>query len=327
MFRGSRKEFLWALRIFSGSALVASILSSVIYILMMMLSDPEPVSSAIATTAVAATSKVEIAARYISPFVSIFLFNTIAALTASMGAGMFLLIHNVLVKEIDLRSRHRRYADISIRMEKLLIPFHKIFKRIFSVETIYHSDKDVSTGHSIWDLCGYTKDDYRSFARMLPHVVPSLTLVANGVLFGILFSFFMFNGAVEGYRTMGAEGVGLGILYNIVYFATSIIPHGILELPALFMAAALGHGFANMQSKAIIKEGLFTGDDMVDMKRDVAHINSITIDLLRSGYFWKILLTITCVLMMAAYIEVYVTPEIVEDVMGSMGMVVDLLLD
>jgi len=267
-FRIGITEFLWSVKLFAASAIVACMFSIALYVVMTIFAEPEPVSTAIAATASAAMAKVEVGARYISPMWSIFVFNTIAIFTASIGNGFLSYIHNIFSGEFSFRSKHRIYAAISIKIDKLFTVFYRHIRRIASIfdpgfskinienKTDENTHQDDETS-SVWDLCGYTRDDYRMFAYILPYTVPVLILVINGMLLGVLLAFFIFNGAMSGYEIMGLQGIVVGIFYTLSYFVFSILPHGIIELPVLFLVASLGYRFAYVQSKAVVDEGFF----------------------------------------------------------------------
>ena len=112
---------------------------------------------------------------------------------------------------------------------------------------------------SVWDLCVYTKNDYHMFAYILPYTIPVLILLVNGFLFGILLAFFVFNGAMSRYDIMGLQGMVIGVFYTFSFFVFSILPHGIIELPVLFLAASVGYKFAYVQSNAVADDGFFFG--------------------------------------------------------------------
>ena len=326
-FRIGITEFLWSVKLFASSVIVAFILSIAVYVVMTIFAEPEPVSTAIAATASAAMAKVEVGARYISPMWSIFVFNTIAIFTASFGTGFFSYIHNIFSGEFSFRSKHRIYAAISIKIDKLFTVFYRHIRRTASIfdpgfskinienKTDENTHQDDETS-SVWDFCGYTRDDYRMFAYILPYTVPVLILLVNGMLLGVLLAFFIFNGAMSGYEIMGLQGIVIGVFYTLSYFVFSILPHGIIELPVLFLAASLGYRFAYVQSKAVVDEGFFLGDDIESINMDVSRINSITAMYLRSGYLWGVFGVAVGLLLIAAYIEIYVTPWVVEYVMG-----------
>ena len=159
------------------------------------------------------------------------------------------------------------------------------------------------------------KYEYRMFSYILPYTVPLLILIVNGMLMGILLAFFTFNGAVTGFELFGDKGIVLGLLYNVVYFFISIIPHGIIEIPAILVAAAVGYHFAYIQAHDVIKCDFFTGDGTESLLKDTGYIFETTKEYLLSSYTWKMMVLIVLTLLLAAYIETYVTLGIVDKVM------------
>ncbi|MDO9517094.1 MAG: stage II sporulation protein M [Methanosarcinaceae archaeon] len=192
---------------------------------------------------------------------------------------------------------------------------------IIITEKNAHSDEDTS---SVWDFCGYTKQDYRMFAYLQSYIVPVLMLIVNGIILGILLAFFIFNGAMSGYENMGPQGMISGLFYTFSYFVFSILPHGIIELPVLFLAASLGYRFAYVQSKAIADENFFMGDDIESINRDVSRINSMTSEYLKSRYLWTVFGIAVMLLLIAAYIEIYVTPVVLKYAMSVVENVLNV---
>ncbi|MDF1533208.1 MAG: stage II sporulation protein M [Methanosarcinaceae archaeon] len=162
------------------------------------------------------------------------------------------------------------------------------------------------------------------FAYFLSYIVPVLMLIINGIILGIMLAFFVFNGAMSGYESMGMHGMVIGLFYTISYFVFSILPHGIIELPILFLAASLGYRFAHVQSEAIAKENFFMGDDIESINRDVSRINSMTSEYLKSRYLWTVFGIAVILLLIAAYIEIYVTPVVLEYAMGAVEQLLNV---
>ncbi|MBW6469937.1 MAG: stage II sporulation protein M [Methanosarcinaceae archaeon] len=297
---------------------------------MTIFAEPQPVSTAIAATASAAMAKVEVGARYISPMWSIFVFNTVAIFTASFGTGLLSYIHNVFSGEFSFRSKHRVYAAVSIKMDEMFTIIYRQIRRIALIfdpgfSKIKNNIEEQDNGTpSIWNLFGYTRDDYRMFAYILPYTVPVLILVINGMLLGVLLAFFIFNGAISGYEIIGIQGIVIGVFYTFSYFAFSILPHGIIELPVLFLTATLGYRFAYVQSKAVAEENFFMGDDIESVNRDVSRINSMTSEYLKSRYLWTVFGIAFVLLLIAAYIEIYVTPVVLEYAMGAVEQLLNV---
>ncbi len=325
-FQVNKKDLLWSVKTFSASLLIALVFSMVLYSFTMTLSEPAPVNYAITSTASAATAKVVVTAEYISPMWAIFIFNSLAVFSASVGTGLFLLIHPLLVRDIEMRTGSKTYTFISISFERLLMPLNRLLQKVVSSR-----DPDFAsmqkTGPkkegTIWQYCGYGKDDYRMLAYMLPYIVPVMILVVNGALMGILLAFFVFNGALTGFQLFGEDGIIIGMLYNVAYFVISIVPHGIIEIPAILLAAAVGRRFAYIQSHEIMNKGLFLGDSIESLKIDVSRVIGTVKEYVSSRYLWKMFGLMVIMLLLAAYIETYVTLEIVERVMSVLDHFVE----
>jgi len=311
------KDLLWSARTFILSVLAAFVFSMLLYTFMFIAAEPAPVNEAIVSTASAATAKVVVTAEYISPLWAIFIFNSIAALSASAGTGLFLLIHPLLISDIRLRPGHRIYASFSIAFERMLMPANRMLQRLahyLDADFPYTTANDTAKD-GFWKYCGYSREDYRMLAYMLPYTIPFLILIVNGALMGILLAFFIFNGLMTGFEMFGIEGMHVGVLYNLTYFIISIVPHGIIEIPALLLAASLGYRFARVESHEIIQKGLFLGNSFESMKLDVATVLDTAKGYIFSGYVWKVFAVTVLMLLFAAYIEAYVTLGIVERVM------------
>ncbi|WMW23846.1 stage II sporulation protein M [Methanolobus sediminis] len=319
-FNIGTKDIVWTCRVFLLSVFFAFILAMIAYVLTFLFAEPEPVSEVIMSTASAATSKVEVTSNYINPMWAIFFFNSIAACCAVIGTGLFMMIHKLLIGDIAMRPKNRHYANISILMEKTMMPLYKILIRIASSldpDMLQIKNENEEKEGTIWQYCGYGKYEYRMFSYMLPYTVPLLILIVNGMLMGILLAYFTFNGALTGFDLFGTRGILLGLFYNVVYFFISIIPHGIIEIPTILVAGAVGYHFAYIQAHEVIKNKLFTGDEIESLLRDSRYVFKTTKDYLLSTYTWKMVVLIIVALLLAAYIETYVTLGIVDKVMTT----------
>ncbi|AEH59894.1 protein of unknown function DUF95 transmembrane [Methanosalsum zhilinae DSM 4017] len=309
-------EFLWTVKVFMGFAVISFFFSTFIYMVMVVFAQPEPVNHAIATTAETAMTKVEVTAGYIPLMWSIFIHNTVAVLTACAGTGIFVYMHSLMIGELGIRKQHSTYSNISSRIERLLWPVYRLIhytvSRFNTSVSETHREVPSTNEGSIWDLCGYTKNEYRTFSWIMPYTVPVLIIMVNGILIGILLAFVNFNSALIAYQLMGNPGIIIGILYSWVYFTVSVLPHGIIEIPVILVSAALGYRFARIQSGMITDNELFTGDNVDELKNDVEKINSVTREYLSSRYLWQFLLISIILLLIAAYIEVNITPVIME---------------
>ncbi|MCQ6963857.1 stage II sporulation protein M [Methanolobus chelungpuianus] len=307
---------MWSAKTFALSVLTAFIISMLLYALMLITSEPAPVDEIIVSAASAATSKVTVAAEYISPMWAIFIFNSIAALMASLGTGLFMFIHPLLISDIRMRADHGRYASVSIGFERMLVPGNRLLQKLAHRMDAGFPYTDADTPKvGFWEYCGYSREDYRMLAYMLPFTIPFLIMIVNGLLMGILLAFFVFNGSLTGFHIFGPKGIFLGAFYNLTYFVISILPHGIIEIPALLLAAALGYRLARIQSSDIVHKGLFLGNSYGELKADVVLVLDTVKRYMLSGYLWKMSAIMILMLLFAAYVETYVTLRIVERTM------------
>jgi uncharacterized membrane protein SpoIIM required for sporulation len=321
-----KKDIFWSVKYFSFAIIAAFALSIAMYSVMLLVSEPAYVDEAIITTASTAIAKVEVTAEYISPMWSVFIFNTIAVFSAVIGTSLFSYIHPMMIGEIELRSKHPVYAHFSIILEKMMMPANRLIQKLVTI-----ADKDFPSisakteddTDSMWKNCGYENVDYHKFAYILPYTVPVMIILVNGFLIGILMAFFTFNGALTGFQIFGTKGILIGIIYNLIYFVISILPHGIIELPVILLAAALGYRFAFVQSHEVKNEDLFLGDTIEIAKKDVAQVIEITKNYMSSLYVRKMLVLMVCMLLLAAYIEIYVTLGIVETVMQALDTIIE----
>lgn len=326
LFSTKKCDVLWSLKLFMLSVIFTCFLGFVIYLIMNVFTGHETVNNAISTTSSAAVKKVEVSSRYISLMWSISIFNTIAAFTASVGTGLFVYIHHVLIGDLKHRTRHQKYSNISIKTEHM---FKKFVRKIHSItaktDPDYEQNEHVTQNHtkdSIWYYSGFNGQDYQKIAQLLPYTIPVIIVVVNGMLIGLLLSYFIFNGILNGYEIMGFKGIVLGSIYSLSYCISATLPHGILELPALLTAAAIGHRFARIQSELIHDKRLFLGNDIESINQSLGYINSVTGVYLKSKPLWILLTTVTIILLVAAYIEVYITPEFIKMVMDTMDNVI-----
>lgn len=325
IFNVEKTDIFWSLKLFILSIIFACLLGFVVYLVMNFYTGPETVNNAISTTSSAAVKKVEVSSRYISLMWSIFIFNIIAAFTASFGTGIFVYIHHVLIGDLKHRTKHQKYSSISIKTEHMFKEFFRKINYINAKNDTSHKqtgDTIQDPKGSIWYYSGFTEYDYRKIAQLLPHTIPLIIVVVNGMLVGLLLSYITFNGILDGYEIMGLKGIFLGSIYSLSYYFSTILPHGILELPALLLAAAIGHKFARVQSNLVYNKRLFIGYDIENINQSLEYINSTTVVYLKSKPLWILFSSVTAILLIAAYIEVYITPEFIELTMNTMDSII-----
>ncbi len=110
-------------------------------------------------------------------------------------------------------------------------------------------------------------------------VIPTIfLLVQNGAVLGIVMAMLLERG------------------YDFTYMAASILPHGVVEFIALFLAGGMGLKFGTELFKP--EEGLTTYENFKDNFR---------------ASLW-ILFVIVALLLIAAVIEIYITPSIMAQI-------------
>lgn len=326
-FSIKKSDVMWSLKLFAMAIGFACLLGFSLYLIMNSFTGPETVNKAITTTSSTATKKVEVSAKYISPVWSIFIFNTIAAFTAAAGTGLFVYIHHALLGDLEHRFKNKKYSTFSIKTEQLFRFFsNKIYKLTTKTNKSYKQNgyRPISeyTQDSIWYYSGFSEYDYQKIAQLLPYTIPVIIIFVNGILIGLLFSYFIFNGIIDGYEVMGLKGIMFGGLYSFSYFISSILPHGILELPALLLTASMGHRFAKIQSCTVKNKSLFRVNSIASIYQSLEQVNLTTKTYLKSKPLWILLTSITVVLFAAAYIEINITPVFVKIVMDILDDII-----
>ncbi|UGV40413.1 stage II sporulation protein M [Methanococcoides orientis] len=347
-FKIKRTDVIWSVKLFTLFTILSFVFSISIYTVAFLFSQPEfvnavlistaqaatsevdVVNEAIISTSDAATSKVDFGARYIGPLYSVFFFNIIAIFVTSIGAAAITYSHRIVFKELLLRSRHPFYSMISCNMEKLSSPFfsfvQKVALHIYPDIKKNGLDEKNDSPNSIWKHCGYTGEDYRAIASVLPLIFPVLTLFLNSFIAGTVLAFFVFNGILWGSQTLGFGGILVGADFAFIYYFASILPHGIIELPAIFIATSIAYRFARVNSEEITEGRLFEAEKEEDLKEDIRRIENITESYLRSRYLWRIFSIAIFMLLVAAYIEIQLTPKIAGNVIDLMGLLISNLL-
>jgi len=148
----------------------------------------------------------------------------------------------------------------------------------------------------------FTEEFIRDFSRELRPIVESLSvnplmtvlIVFLNNLRVALISFFLGPTLLIPFLILYINGYILGAFltyspYSITYNLLLILPHGVLELPAIIMSASLGTSI----SLALLNKYL--------LKREVL-VKQLFIR------YVKYLIPITVVLALAAFIEVFITP-------------------
>lgn len=323
-FHITKREVRWSVKLFTIAVLISCFLSMLFYFLSLASSSSESVDMAITSTTSIAMQKVDSAAKHLDLIWSIFLFNSLAVATTSIGPGLLPYIQNISVTELKLRAQSKKYVTLSMKLEKLFQLLTLLIKDIIQkldpgVSRLRAQDNSEKAG-SIWKCANYSKENFRLLAYVIPYLIPVITLTMNGMLLGITLSFFVFNGALSLYGFAGYHGIVLGMLFSIAYFLAYILPHGIIELPVIIIAAAIGYRFARTYSGKILEEKLLLSDEIEIIKKDMKTINDIAAAYIRSRHLWAMVSVMLICLWVAAWIEANITPIIAQEVANFLGV-------
>lgn len=324
IFHIGKQEALWSLKVFSMAVMVSWIISMVFYFLSLLSASPEPVNTAITSTTSMAMKKVDSAAKHLNLMWSIFLFNSLAVVTTSIGTGLLPYIQNIAISELKLRARNQKYTRFSVKLEKTFQLLNSHIKNAVQkldpgIARLRIQDNS-ETQDSIWESANYNKENFRFLAYVIPYLIPIITLTLNGMLLGIMLSFFTFNGALSSYNLTGSQGIVPGILFSLSYFLAYILPHGIIELPVIITAATLGYRFARVYSGKILADKLLLGNEEASLERDIAYMNKVATEYIRSRYLLTMISMMLILLLVAAYIEANITPGVARQVADLIGV-------
>jgi uncharacterized membrane protein SpoIIM required for sporulation len=308
------QEILWSFKIFTIAILISWIVSMLFYFLSLAAASAESVNTAIASGTSMAMKKVESVAEHLTLMWSIFLFNSLAVITTSAGTGFLPYIQNISLAEIKLRSRNQKYTICSLKVEKIFHLFHS--RIIYNAQSLdpgiarLRAQDNSEREMSIWKSSKYSKENFRLLAYIIPYIIPIITLTFNGILFGTTLSFFIFNGILSACELTGMQGILAGFIFSVSCFLAYILPHGIIELPVIIIAAALGYRFARVYSHKILNDELLLGDEAESLERDVSHMNNVAAEYIRSSYLWTMVSMMLILLLLGAYIETNITPTV-----------------
>ncbi|WP_370573328.1 stage II sporulation protein M [Methanomethylovorans sp.] len=318
------QEILWSSKLFTMAVFISWTISMLFYFLSLAAASPESVNTAIISGTSMAMEKVDLAAEHLNLMWSIFFFNSLAVVTTSVGTGLLPYIQKVSIAELKLRARNQKYTTYSVKVEKL---FQLLNSRIKDsaqkmdpgIAKLRSQDNSEIEG-SIWKCAKYNKEHFRLLAYVIPHIIPIITLTLNGMLLGIMLSFFIFNGTLSSYDLMGAQSIVPGILFSVSYFLAFILPHGIIEIPVIIMAAALGYRFARVYSDKILEDKLLSGNEAESLEHDISYMNGIAKEYIRSSYLWTMVSMMLILLLAAAYIEADITPGVAQQVTDFLSL-------
>ncbi|TPG70489.1 stage II sporulation protein M [Brevibacillus laterosporus] len=131
------------------------------------------------------------------------------------------------------------------------------------------------------------------------NLMAAIMMLGMGIFFAIfpVWGLFM-NGAVLGYILTTPNAKGLSTWEMLVY---GILPHGIIEIAAILLAAGLGIRFGVLSFHSV--GALFVPQKRDRIKRDWG-------DSLR--ILWKAFILIVVMLLVAAIIESVITPQLLQ---------------
>lgn len=125
------------------------------------------------------------------------------------------------------------------------------------------------------------------------NTVKSIAIVFLGAAFAVVPIFFLvFNGMVIGYLLMTLDAQGVSVIEVVV---KGLLPHGVLEIPAIVIAAAYGIRFGMLVLRKCVPS--------LWGKREIVPFLQMTLPLM---------LFLTIVLFAAALIEVTLTPWLLQ---------------
>lgn len=130
----------------------------------------------------------------------------------------------------------------------------------------------------------------------LNNAIKSILIVFAGILFGILpIGFLLINGMIIGYLAELQVQAG-----HLGFFVKGVVPHGIIEIPAIIVACAYGIKFGSIMGKGMLRFMSATGREK--FAADLQSFMKISVPLIG-------LLTLS--LFVAAVIESTITPWII----------------
>ncbi|MFC3772762.1 stage II sporulation protein M [Paenibacillus sp. GCM10012303] len=131
----------------------------------------------------------------------------------------------------------------------------------------------------------------------LNNAIKSVLIIFAGIFFGVLpIGFLLINGMVVGYLAELQANAG-----ELGFFFKAIVPHGIIEIPAIIVACAYGIKFGAIMAKGMLR--LFSSQGRNAFAADLEQFLKITVPLV---------ILLVGSLLAAAIIESTITPWIVQ---------------
>ena len=317
-----REEFVWALKLFVKSIGLTLGLWLFLFVLSTwVFSDPEPLASATIDVVSLVMGRVGLLEEKVGLWMAIFALNTVVTVVASTASALLLLTLPFEVKDLKYRMAHPTYEKIAKIMDKVGItllwnPLFHIFKRFnSSFAEIYRSEPPRNQFQGCWRFCGYSGTGFRNIYYIIPYLIPALIAIVNGIIIGMVLAVNIFLGAYDGFLIAGLRGLTVGVLLNFLYFLSVILPHGVIEVFAVLTAIAFGQGFASRYSNTILEQKLLMDHRLEELEKHVKYLVALTKQFLTSKTVLIPLTLVICLLCIASYIEVYITPNIAERVL------------
>jgi uncharacterized membrane protein SpoIIM required for sporulation len=316
-----RQAFMWAFKLFRISVgLTVGLWLALFVLSTLVFSSPEPVASTTTGVVSLVMERVVGLEEWVGLWMALFALNTCAAVVASTSSALLLLLLPLQVPDIQSRMAHPRYERFAKILDKLIYvlwtPCFHVFKRFDrGFAQRYEVDPPSSQFQGFWRLCGYSGIGFRNIFYVFPFVIPALTAIINGGLIGMVLAVNLAMGAYAGFLAAGVPGLAIGSFLNVLYFLSAILPHGILEVFAVFMAIAVGQGFAALYSNEIFERGLLIDHRLEAFDKDLKYLVTVTKQFLMSRRVLTTLAVIVGLLFLSAYIEAHITPTIVANVL------------
>ena len=316
----NRKAVIWVVKLFIKSSILTSgIWLGLFMISIIVLGSPEPVSASTMDVVTIMLHRVVLIEEQVGLWMAIFILNTIVAVFASITGALLILTLPLEASDIRYRQAHPTYARFAKQLDNygyrlLWKNLIKIFQRFSTFAKQYHSDTAYYTPLGFWKLVGYSRSDFQKMFSILPFLIPALTSIVNGVVFGMVFTVTIIQGAYEGFLTAGGSGFLHGIAQQSLHFLAFTMPHGVFELSAIFSAIAVGYSFADQFTRELISQQLLIDYRLELFEKNITCLATFSKQFLRSKTILYTLFLVICALLLAAYIEVYITPIIAERV-------------
>jgi uncharacterized membrane protein SpoIIM required for sporulation len=316
----NRKAVLWAVQLFSKSCILASGIWLGLYaISLIVLGSPEPVSESTMEVVAIMLQRVVLLEEQVGLWMAIFILNTIVAVFASLAGALLILTLPLEATDIRYRQAHPTYARFAKHLDR--VGYWLLWKNLIKVAQRVDAvgrqrQTGISDSHSLgfWNLVGYSGSDFQKMFSVLPFLIPALTAIVNGIVFGMVLTVTLMQGAYAGFLIGGGAGVFIGFAQQSLHFLAFTMPHGVLELAVIFSAIAVGYSFADQFAQQLLSQRLLIDPRLEVFEKNLICLVTVAKQFLRSKTLLSTLLLFTGVLCLAAYIEVYITPNIAESV-------------